>query len=159
MQTVEEFLAYSVHLEREAAARFGELADAMESGGNREVARLFRRLAHYSKLHLEMATARSGFREMPEMKPEDFVWPDLESPEAAAVWGADPMLGREEALQIALAAETAGHTYYKAVLDTTDDPEIKALAAEFVAEEQEHVTELKKWLAASRAGEPLPAEG
>jgi rubrerythrin len=159
MQTVEEFLAYSVHLEREAAARFGELADAMESGGNREVARLFRRLAHYSKLHLEMATARSGFREMPEMKPEDFVWPDLESPEAAAVWGADPMLGREEALQIALAAETAGYTYYKAILDTTDDPEIKALATEFVAEEQEHVTELKKWLAASRAGEPLPAEG
>jgi rubrerythrin len=159
MHTVEEFLAYSVHLEREAAARFGELADAMESGGNREVARLFRRLAHYSKLHLETATARSGFHDMPEMKPEDFVWPDLESPEAAAVWGADPMLGREEALQIALAAETAGYNYYKAVLDTTDDPEVKALATEFVAEEQEHVTELKKWLAASRAGEPLPAEG
>jgi rubrerythrin len=159
MQTVEEFLAYSVHLEAEAAARFGELADAMESGGNREVSRLFRRLAHYSKLHLETAKARSGFRDMPEMKPEDFIWPDLESPEAAAVWGADPMLGREEALQIALAAETAGYSYYKAVLDTTDDPEIKALATEFVAEEQEHVSELKKWLAASRAGEPLPAEG
>ena len=130
MQTVEEFLAYSVHLEAEAAARFGELADAMESGGNREVSRLFRRLAHYSKLHLETAKARSGFRDMPEMKPEDFIWPDLESPEAAAVWGADPMLGREEALQIALAAETAGYSYYKAVLDTTDDPEIKALATD-----------------------------
>ena len=159
MQTVEKFLAHSVHLEREAATRFGELADAMDSGGNREVARLFRRLAHYSKLHLELATARSGFRDMPEMQPEDYVWPDLESPESAAVWGADPMLGREEALQIALAAETAGYNYYKSVLDATDDPEVKALAIEFVAEEQEHVSELKKWLAASRAGEPLPAEG
>ena len=30
MQTVEEFLAYSIHLEQEAATRFGQLADAME---------------------------------------------------------------------------------------------------------------------------------
>ena len=62
MQTVEEFLAYSIHLESEAAARFGELADAMQSAGNREVAGLFRRLSDYSKLHLADARARAGFR-------------------------------------------------------------------------------------------------
>ena len=104
MQTVEEFLAYSVHLEAEAAARFGELADAMESGGNREVSRLFRRLARYSRLHLEDAKARSGFREMPEIAARDFVWPDLESPEAAAIWGADPCSAARGA-RVALAAE------------------------------------------------------
>jgi len=32
---VEEFLAYAIKLEEEAAMRFGELADAMESCGNR----------------------------------------------------------------------------------------------------------------------------
>jgi len=31
------FLAYSIHLEQEAATRFGQLADAMESCGNGEV--------------------------------------------------------------------------------------------------------------------------
>ncbi len=66
-----------------------------------------------------------GFREIPEIKPGDFVWPDLESPERAAIWAADPMIGREEALEIALSAEQAGLAYYKSVLDATDDPEIK----------------------------------
>jgi rubrerythrin len=158
MKTVEEFLAYSIHLEQEAASRFGELADAMTSSGNKEVAKLFRRLSDYSKLHLADARARAGFRKIPEISPEEFVWPDLESPEAAAIWGADPLIGRAEALQIALAAETAGYDYYKTVLDTTDDPEIKALAREFVAEEAGHVAELKKWIAASQAGLSAPAD-
>lgn len=158
MQTVEEFLAYSIHLESEAAARFGELADAMTNSGNKEVANLFRRLSDYSRLHLADAKARAGFRVIPEIAPEEFVWPDLESPEAAAIWGADPMIGRAEALQIALAAETAGHDYYKHVLDTTDDPEVKVLATEFVAEEAGHVAELKKWIAASLAGQTAPAD-
>jgi rubrerythrin len=157
MQTVEEFLAYSIHLEQEAAARFGELADAMESAGNKEVGKLFRRLSDYSKLHLADARARAGFREIPEIAPHEFVWPDLESPEAAAIWGADPLISRDEALQIALSAEMAGHGYYKHVLETTDDPEIKVLAAEFVAEEAEHVAELHKWIAACKAGQSAPA--
>lgn len=157
MQTVEEFLAYSIHLEQEAASRFGELADAMETGGNREVGKLFRRLSDYSKLHLADARARAGFREIPEIAPDEFVWPDLESPEAAAIWGADPMISRSEALQIALSAELAGYNYYKHVHDTTDDPEIKVLAAEFVNEEAGHVAELQKWIAASQAGQAAPA--
>jgi rubrerythrin len=157
MLTVEEFLAYSIHLEAEAAARFGELADAMQNAGNKEVADLFRRLANYSRLHLADAQARAGFRDIPTIDPRNLVWPDLESPECAAIWGADPMLGRSEALQIALAAETAGHDYYKSILDTTDDPEIKRFATEFVAEERGHVDELKKWIAACEAGMAAPS--
>jgi rubrerythrin len=156
MKTVEEFLAYSIHLEQEAATRFGELADAMESGGNKEVGKLFRQLSEYSRLHLADAKARAGFRDMPELAPHEFVWPDLESPEAAAIWGADPLLSRREALEIALAAEQAGLDYYTSVLNSTDDPEIRALAKEFVSEEAGHVAELKKWIAA--AGETAPAE-
>ncbi len=156
MQSVEEFLAYAIHLEREAADRFGELADAMESCGNRDVGKLFRQLSNYSRLHLADARARSGFREIPEMEPQDLVWPGLESPESAAIWAADPMIGRGEALEIALAAEQAGYDYYKSVRDTTNDPEIRVLAAEFVVEESGHVNELKKWLAAHQAGTQMP---
>ena len=50
---------------------------------------------------------------------------ELESPETAAIWAADPFLGRNEALEIALAAEQAGYDYYKKVLDETTDPEVK----------------------------------
>ena len=47
MDSVELFLAYSIKLEEEAALRFDQLADAMISAGNREVGKLFRRLADY----------------------------------------------------------------------------------------------------------------
>jgi rubrerythrin len=158
MESVEEFLAYSIKLEQEAALRFGELADAMESCGNKEVGKLFRRLSDYSKMHMADAMARAGWRDLPPKGPDDFQWPDMESPESAAIWAADPMIGREQALEIALAAETSGYEFYKTVLDTTADPEIKAMAEEFVLEESEHVAELRKWIAAHKAGKPLPVD-
>ncbi len=130
----------------------------MESSGNREVSKLFRQLSEYSKMHLADATARAGYRVIPPIQADEFAWPDLESPEAAAIWAADPMIGREQALEIALEAEMAGLRYYRSVLDTTTDPEIKMLAKEFVLEESEHVAELNKWIAAHKAGKPLPAD-
>jgi rubrerythrin len=158
MQSIEEFLAYAINLEREAADRFAQLADAMDSCGNSEVGKLFRRLSEYSRLHLGDAQARAGFRDIPELKPGDFVWPDLESPESAAIWAADPFIGRDQALDIALDAETAGYEYYKSVFDSTTDPEIRALAQEFVEEESAHVAELVKWIAAHKAGRKLPID-
>lgn len=157
MQSVEEFLAYAIKLEEEAAIRFGQLADAMESAGNREVGKLFRQLSTYSKLHHADAVARSGFRSMPAIRTAEFSWPDIESPETAEIWAADPLIGREQALEIALAAEMAGYNFYKRILDTTTDPEIKMLAKEFVLEESGHVAELHKWIAAHKAGQAMPA--
>lgn len=158
MDSVEQFLAHSIRLEEEAALRFGQLADAMQTAGNREVARLFRRLSEYSRLHLGDARARAGFREIPQLTPAEFQWPDIESPEAAAIWAADPFIGRDQALEVALAAERAGLDYYRSVLEATKDPEIRALAREFVDEEAQHVAELERWIALHRAGEPLPTD-
>ena len=146
MESVEEFLAHAIRLEQEAALRFGQLADAMVTAGNSEVSDLFRRLSNYSRLHLGDARARAGFRHLPEMASSDYEWPDVESPETAAIWATDPFIGREQALQVALAAETAGLDYYQSVLDSTADPEIRMLAAEFVDEEKQHVAELERWI-------------
>ncbi len=151
MESIEEFLAYAIKLEQEAALRFEQLADAMATGGNQEVSELFRRLSDYSRLHLSDARARSGFRELPEIKTEDYQWPDIESPETAAIWAADPFLGRDQALQVALEAESAGLAYYQSILSSTKDPEIRALAKEFVEEEKQHVAELRRWIALQAA--------
>jgi len=158
MDTVEEFLAYSIKLEQEAALRFGQLADAMESCGNREVAKLFRQLSDYSRMHQADAQARAGFRDIPELKPEEFEWPGLESPETAAIWGTDPFISRDVGLEIALEAETNAFNWYKSIYDNTTDPEIKALAKEFVEEESGHVAELHRWIAMHKAGQALPQE-
>lgn len=158
MKNVEEFLAHTIQLESEAALRFGELADAMTTAGNREVGRLFRRLADYSLLHLGDARARAGFRTLPVIEAGDYRWPDIESPEAAAIWAADPFIGIEQALQVALDAETAGLTFYADVLASTTDPEIQVLAKEFVEEETQHVEELQRWMKLHLSGAKLPTE-
>jgi len=159
MHTVEEFLAHTIQLESEAALRFGQLADAMTTAGNHEVGRLFRRLADYSRLHLGDARERAGFRKLPAMTASDYRWPDIESPEAAAIWAADPLIGREQALQVALDAETAGLDYYTEIMQTSNDPEIRVLANEFVKEEAEHVAELQRWMQLHLSGGKLPTEG
>lgn len=158
MESVEEFLAHAIRIEQEAALRFGQLADAMTTQGNREVGRLFRQLADYSQLHLADARERAGYRDVPQLRPEDCTWPDIESPEAAAIWAADPMLGREQALQVALEAEQGGLDYYSDVMKNTIDPELRALAKEFADEEAGHVAELKRWIELHREGKPLPTD-
>ena len=158
MNNVEEFLAHTIQLETEAALRFGQLADAMNTVGNKEVGRLFRRLADYSLLHLGDAKARAGFRTLPLMTAADYRWPDIESPEAAAIWAADPFIGREQALQVALDAENAGLDFYANVLQTTGDPEIRVLAKEFVEEESQHVAELQRWMQLHLSGAKLPTD-
>lgn len=159
MHSVEEFLAHSIQLESDAALRFGQLADAMATVGNKEVGSLFRRLADYSLLHLGDARARAGFRTLPALGGSDYRWPDIESPETAAIWAADPFICIEQALQVALDAETAGRDFYAGVLASTNDPEIQALAREFVEEEGEHVAELQRWIALHQSGQALPSAG
>lgn len=158
MESVEEFLAYSIKLEEEAALRFGQLADAMASAGNAEVGKLFRRLADYSRLHAGDARARAGFREIPQLEAHEFDWPDIESPETAAIWAADPFIGREQALEVAFEAESASLAYYRNILETTQDPEIRAFAKEFVDEETQHVAELQRWMDLHLSGKPLPVD-
>ncbi len=150
--SVEMFLSYAIKLEEEATLRFGQLADAMDAAGNKDVGALFRKLSDYSRLHLADAKARAGFRDVPVVLPKDYQWPDIESPETAAIWATDPLIAYEEAMTIALDSEKRGHAFYKLVYDTTDDPEIKTLAKEFVAEEAEHVEWLEKWIAEKADG-------
>ena len=71
---------------------------------------------------------------------------------------ADPCIGIQQALQVALDAEQAGLDFYADVLANTSDPEIRVLAKEFVEEESEHVAELKRWMQLHLSGAKLPTE-
>ncbi|MEW5962176.1 MAG: ferritin family protein [Pseudomonadota bacterium] len=145
--SVEMFLSYAIKLEEEATLRFGQLADAMDAAGNREVGKLFRKLSDYSRMHLAEARARAGFREVPVLLPTEYQWPELESPETAAIWATDPLIAYDEAMEIALESEKRGHAFYKKVHDEASNPEIRTLAKEFVEEEAEHVMWLENWIA------------
>lgn len=151
MNNVELFLAHAIQLEREAARRYEELSAAMGTDGNPELKAFFNRMAHFSRLHLDDAVQRGGFRELPVLSPEEFSWPDGVAPEVAEWAGADAFMDARAALQLAMASEQRGHAYYAAVAATTTDAELKAIATEFADEEAEHLAELQKLLAATRA--------
>lgn len=151
MDTIESFLAHAIRLEEEAALRFDELAEACTTFGNAEVATFFRKMAEFSRLHLAEAKARAGFRNLPDLPRCDSLWPDGQSPESAGWDGADPFVHVGEALQIALESEKQGLAFYAQIADSTNDPEIRSMAREFVDEEAEHVAQLEVWIARHQA--------
>ena len=155
MQSVEEFLAYSIKVEQEAPSGSADWPIGWSHPPIERWEGYFGGCRTTPDYISPMRWLVQAFARIPELKPDDFLWPDAESPETSQeVWAADPLIGREQALEIALQAEMAGFQFYKTILETTSDPEIKMLAKEFVAEESEHVAELQKWIAAHKAGKP-----
>ncbi len=144
--SVDEFLGYAVKVEEDAAIHFDELASAMEQVGNTEVARLFAQLAGFSRLHLAEALRRAASIDVSKHVPPDYVWPDHVTPERTALWAGDPALSRLDALRAALQGEKRGYEFYYSVSGTSTNPEIVALAKEFVGEEAEHVKVLEAWI-------------
>jgi rubrerythrin len=140
------FLAHAIKLERDAARRFEDLMHSMQTIENRELEGLFRTLAAFSRLHVDEALARGGFRIVPTLAPQEFQWPDGVTPEAAGWQGVDGALDELGALELALAGERSGHAYYCGVAAQATDPEVGILAARFAEEEAAHVTELERWL-------------
>jgi rubrerythrin len=151
MNKVERFLAHAIELEREAARRYEELAAAMQTDGNAELKKFFARMAHFSRLHLAEAQQRAGFRELPEMRADEYEWPEGTSPETAEWAGVDAQMDAGDALQLALASERRGHAYYAAIASTAQDQELAWLARNFADEEAQHVIELEKLIAARTA--------
>ena len=147
MTDLDTFLAYSVALEEEAAERHDELADMMEVHNNPEVAETFRKLAHYSRLHAQEIRDRSQGADLPKIAPWDFGWETMEGPETADIGDMNYLMNTAQALRVAKGNEQRAHDFYRAISGESPDAEVRALAAEFADEEQEHLALLEKWLA------------
>jgi hypothetical protein len=147
MQNVDEFLAHAIRLEEDSATRLGDLAHAMKSYGNHDSAAFFGKLAYFSRLHLAQARARAGYHDVPALSSNEFEWPDGESPEATSMEASHYLMDLDYAMQLSLESEQRGFDFYDEIARTTGDPEILAMAIEFAAEEAEHVSELKRWIA------------
>ena len=147
MNKVERFLAHAIQLEREAARRYEDLTSAMRTEGNRDLERFFSRMARFSRMHLAEAMKRGAFREVPQLQPHEYDWPDGLSPETADWAGVDAQMDARAALVVALDSERRGHAYYAAIAVTSSDPEVRLLASEFAAEEADHVAQLERLIA------------
>jgi rubrerythrin len=142
MDSVRRFLAHAIALESSAAARYDDLAEAMETQGSRDVARFFEQMAEYCRQHLKDAQARGGFRHV-QAPDEGYDWRPGESPEEAGWAGVDGFMDVSTALSLALSCEKSSETYYRRVATETADPVVRKMAAEFAKEEAGHAEGLR----------------
>ena len=146
MTTLDKFLSYSVMVEEDSAIHYEELSADMEARGNADIAKLFKQLGEYSRMHLAEAKAKCERYDAKLELPASSAWPNNISPEMAQPWAGDHDMTRLDALKLALQGERRGFEFYYAVANTTTDKQIRLVAKEFVREESEHVETLKLWI-------------
>jgi rubrerythrin len=158
IQTVPELLAHALAMETEAAERYGELADQMQTHRRTAVAAIFRRLEVAERKHLVDLTAMCKDVPLPHYAPWDFKWRSSESPEAIDLGRVHYHLSVREALELALEHERKAALFYAGVADTAQASSVIALARQFADEEHEHMDWLQACLAECGADDSMAGE-
>jgi rubrerythrin len=143
--TLPEFLAHAIAMEQEAADRYLELADMMEAHRNDAVSKVFRDMTRYSELHRDSIIECAKGVALPKLKSWEYRW--RTPPEVGDEDAFDYLLEAYNALKYARGNEVRSMKYYRTVSVESQDAEVQRLAAEFAAEEREHVLALDEWLA------------
>ena len=144
-----ELYVQAMAIEREAAGRYGELADAMATQGNHALAALFRMLAEQESRHLAALRGRTRGIALPLLE-ADYSWPETLPPEAS-----QRAVTPGGALAMALAAEKRAHAFFENAGRVCDDPDTRALAREMAAEELQHAALIERMLERVQAS-PAP---
>ena len=145
--SVDHFLAHAIKVRRTPRSISTAWRPAWKPAAIREVGKLFRQLAGYSRLHLKEAQSRAKGHDLTAQIPADYVWPDHATPERTSLYASDADISRLDALRAALEGEKRGYEFYYAVAGTSKLPEVVGMAKEFVKEEAEHVKILEAWIA------------
>ncbi len=158
IRTLPELLAHALAMESEAAERYGELAVQMETHHKTAVARIFRRLESAERKHLGELEEMCKKVELPHYAPWDFKWTGAESPEAIDTGRVHYQLSVREAILLAFEHERRAAEFYAGIAESAEAADVKQLAREFAAEEQEHIGWLEAWLGECGPGDALATE-
>jgi rubrerythrin len=148
--TLEDLMAQALAMEREAVARYTELAEMMETHNNTEVAALFRQMAAYEAHHVEHILRDMGWSAADAPVVTDFAWRTPDAPEAVPIDEMHYLMHPWHALQLARAAEQRAVAFFEALARQTAVEDIRRAADEMRAEEVEHVALIDAWLAKVR---------
>lgn len=140
-----ELYTHAIAIEREAAKRYAELAEAMSAQGNHAVSELFRLLAAAERRHLEELERKAHGMPLPALT-ADYTWRDGEAPETVPLAPYDSITQRS-ALAAALDAEKRARAFFEHAARISPDPDTRALAREMAAEEVEHAELIQRMLA------------
>jgi rubrerythrin len=145
ISSLNDLLAVAYQIEIDAVERYNVLADQMEAHNNPELVKIFRDLARAEGLHGEEIRRLAGDFDVVNhaRRIAEF---GGESPEEAALDSAHYLMTPWHALQLCLAGEKRALAYFSYIVETATDPKVKAMAAELVEEEAEHVNLVNRLL-------------
>jgi rubrerythrin len=146
LASIPELYAHAIAIEREAAERYAELAERMRDESNEDLAGLFAGMAALEAGHLAALKQRSAGMTLPALAAHEYKWLGNAAPESAARELVLRLMTPRSALLMALAAENRAQAFFEHVLLTAHDPDLRALAREMAAEEQEHVQLIERML-------------
>lgn len=145
-RTLTQFMAQALAMEREAAQRYSDLADAMEMHNNREAAAMFRKMAEIERKHATRILAEMGWKDMPALPPDQPRWADFEAPETTPGDEVHYLMQPYHAMQIALVNEQRAQRFFAQLARTATVKAVIAAARELEAEEREHVKLVRAWM-------------
>ena len=144
--TLTEFMAQALAMEREAAQRYSDFADAMEIHNNREVAALFRKMAGIERKHAARIMVEMGWKDMPASPSGKPSWEGFEAPETTPGDEVHYLMQPYHALQLALLNEQRAERFYARLARAATVESVSAAARELQAEEREHVKLVSAWM-------------
>jgi rubrerythrin len=138
--SLNDLLAVAYQIEIDAVERYNLLADQMETHNNPELVKVFRDLARAEGIHGEEIRRLAGDFDVVTHARQIAKFERSESPEEAELSSAHYMMTPWHALQLSLDGEKRALAYFTSIVETAKDPKVKAMAAELVEEEAEHVS-------------------
>jgi rubrerythrin len=151
ISNLNDLLAVAYQIEIDAVDRYNLLADQMETHNNPELVKVFRDLARAEGIHGEEIRRLAGDFDVATHAQQVAKFGRSDSPEEAELASAHYMMTPWHALQLSLAGEKRALAYFTSIVETAKDPKVKAMAAELVEEEAEHVNLVNRLLARYRA--------
>jgi len=135
--SIKDALDLAILVEEEAEERYRELADNLEFHNTKDAARFFRFMMTCEAKHGEELSAKRQelFDDQPVGVDRSMLW-DVEAP---GYENSKSFMTLQEALDVALAAETKAYEFFDGALPEVEDPEVRELFTELRQEEAEHM--------------------
>ena len=139
IDTVEEFYAHALAIEREAAERYAEFAAYFSDRGEEALAGLCSSLASVEREHFDGLAAACAALDLPAIGARRYRWLEADAPESMARDLVYRVATPRMLLEIALAAECRAREFFVEIARTAPSREVRELASVMAAEEAQHV--------------------
>lgn len=153
--SLQDALDLAILIEEEAAERYEELADQMESHHTAGAAKFFRLMVGYERKHGgDLMNRRSVlFGSAPSRVDASALW-EVEAPQYDKVRA---FMSERQALLVALESEQKAHAFFVEAIPHVQDAQARGLFEELRDEEIAHQTMVERQLAALAPEPPLDA--